>query len=101
MATKACRTLLHAPPVATHARPVITPRSLMSPLGAHAASAALAMIVPHASMPSPIFAFMVPPAAVSAVACARHCRAANEESPDVLGRRTEEIQGPKTARREP
>src|ERR1700730_19031606 len=35
---------------------------------------------------------MVPPAAVSAVAYAPHCRAGEEETPDVFGRRTEEIQ---------
>src|SRR5882762_4802894 len=32
MATKACRTPLHAPPSTAHASPVISPRSLMSPL---------------------------------------------------------------------
>ena len=51
--------------------------------------------MPHASIASPILSFMVPPAAVSAVAYAPHCRAGDEESPDVFGRRREEIQARK------
>ena len=60
---------------------------------ARAGSAALARsVVPHASIASPIFSFMAPPAAVSAVPYAPHCRAGDEETPDVFGRRREEIQ---------
>src|SRR5437773_6641907 len=50
------------------------------------------IVMPHASTPSPMFAFMVPPAAVSAVAYAPHCRAGDRESPDVFGRPRREIQ---------
>src|SRR5207248_11020095 len=50
------------------------------------------IVMPHASTPSPMLAFVVPPAAVSAVAYAPHCRAGDRESPDVFGRPRREIQ---------
>src|SRR5437879_13513784 len=50
------------------------------------------IVAQHASIPSPRFAFMMPPATVSAVAYAPHSRAGDEEGPDVFGRRRPQIQ---------